>query len=329
MVPRPRRTRFARAGSEAPARFSPSTLAEAPIADDHDRRYRFLFSHPGFVERLLTSFVTEPFVGGLDFSTLERVNATFVSPEFARREADVIWKLSFRGRPVFLFLLIELQSSVDRWMALRFLRYLAEFYQSLATETRASPLPAVFPLLLYTGDPTWSAARSTGELIRPAIPDAFIPHLAYYPILVNEIPVETLRRVRNAVSAVFYVENADPRKLSETLDDLIAILSDEAPEQFEVFGRWMSSYLAGTSAETAVTEPIRSAREVRSMFATRMKEYGERLKEEGRLEGRREGQREGRREGRREVARAMKTRGIDATVIEEITGLSAEEIDVL
>ncbi|TVQ22731.1 MAG: hypothetical protein EA382_11495, partial [Spirochaetaceae bacterium] len=55
---------------------------EIDIADNHDRRYKYLFSHPGFVERLLTSFVDEPFVKELDFSTLERVNSTFVSEEF-------------------------------------------------------------------------------------------------------------------------------------------------------------------------------------------------------------------------------------------------------
>ena len=126
---------------------------ETRIADDHDRRYKYLFSHPGFVERLFTSFVDEPFVKQLDFSTLERVKASFVSEEFARREADVIWKVSFQGRPIYLFLLIEFQSSVDRWMALRFLRYLAEFYQSLVVEGQTAPLPAVFPLLLYSGDP--------------------------------------------------------------------------------------------------------------------------------------------------------------------------------
>ena len=312
-------------------------MAEAHIADDHDRRYKYLFSHPDFVERLLTSFVNQPFVRELDFSTLERVNATFISEQFARREADVIWKLSFRGRPVYLFLLIEFQSSVDRWMALRFLRYLAEFYQSLAAEGQAPPLPAVFPLLLYTGDPRWSAARSTGELIRPEIPETFIPQLAYYPILVNEIPAETLRRVHNAVSAVFYVENSDPQKLSQTLDELMAILSDEAPEQFAVFGRWINNYLAGTPAETEVTEPIRSAREVKSMFATKLQEYGERLKKEareegrqdGRLEGRQEGRREGRQEGRREAVRALKEQGVDIGVIARATGLSAEEIEAL
>ena len=40
---------------------------------------------------------------------------------------------------------------------------------------------------------------------------------------------------------------------------------------------WMSNRLAGTPAETQVTEPIQSAREVRIMVATKLKEYGEQL----------------------------------------------------
>jgi hypothetical protein len=64
------------------------------------------------------------------FSALQKVNASFVSPDFQRRESDIIWKVAFRGKPVYIFLLLEFQSSVDRWMPLRFLRYIVEFYQS-------------------------------------------------------------------------------------------------------------------------------------------------------------------------------------------------------
>ena len=105
----------------------------------------------------------------------------------------------------------------------------------------------------------------------------------------------------------------------------MAILSDEAPELFEVFGRWLSNYLAGTAGEAAVVEPIRSVWEVKSMFATKLKEYGERLKEEARKEA----LQEGRREGRRETARALKEQGVDSAIIAKTTGLSLPEIEAL
>ena len=95
----------------------------------------------------------------------------------------------------------------------------------------------------------------------------------------------------------------DGAPLSETLDELMAILSDES----------------------AVTLPIRSAREVKSMFATKLKEYGERLKEEAREEGRRKG----RQEEKRETASALKEQGVHVEVIAKATGLSTEEIATL
>ena len=84
----------------------------------------------------------------------------------------------------------------------------------------------------------------------------------------------------------------------------------------------MGNYLAGTAGEAAVVEPIRSVWEIKSMFATKLKEYGERLKEEAREEGRLEG----RQEERRDTARAFKEQGVDVAVIAKATGLSPEEI---
>jgi predicted transposase YdaD len=77
------------------------------------------------VEDLIREFVPEGWVEKLDFSTLERVNASFVAPELKGREGDLLWKLSLRdGSPVYVYLLIEHQSQVDRFMAVRLMTYI-------------------------------------------------------------------------------------------------------------------------------------------------------------------------------------------------------------
>ena len=45
------------------------------------------------VEDLLRGFVKEDWVQELDFSTLEKVNASFVSDDLKDREDDVIWRM--------------------------------------------------------------------------------------------------------------------------------------------------------------------------------------------------------------------------------------------
>ena len=193
----------------------------------HDSRYKYLFSHPLLVQRLLTSFVDQPFVHQLDFSTLEKVSNSFVSPDFQRRESDIIWKITFQGRPIYIFLLIEFQSSPDRWMPLRFLRYIIEFYQSfLDTDDAPTVLPAIFPLLLYNGNAPWNVAETVETLIERSIPRQFIPHLSYYPLVIHTIPAHRLQRIHNAVSAVFYVENSDPEKLIYHLDTVVDIIRE-------------------------------------------------------------------------------------------------------
>ena len=63
-------------------------------------------------------FLQEPWLAEIDFSTLEKVNGSYVSDDLRSREDDVIWRVRFKGR-WWLHILVEFQSSVDACMALR------------------------------------------------------------------------------------------------------------------------------------------------------------------------------------------------------------------
>ena len=129
----------------------------------HDLGYRSLFSHPRLVEELVRGFVQEPWVAKLDFKTLKRVNASFVSPELKSREGDLLWKLGLNdGSTAYVYLFIEHQSRVDRFMAVRLMGYIALLYQYLVKERELTPdgkLPLVVPLVLYNGEARWSVPR--------------------------------------------------------------------------------------------------------------------------------------------------------------------------
>ena len=88
----------------------------------HAPAYKQLFSHPEMVADLVRGFVNEPWVAQVDFSTLERVSDSFVSDDLREREDDIIWRVRWGERWLYLYLLIEFQSSVDRFMAVRLLK---------------------------------------------------------------------------------------------------------------------------------------------------------------------------------------------------------------
>ena len=136
----------------------------------HDSRYKYLFSHPEFVQELIVGFLPSELAEDAVLDSLERVNASFVSPGMKRREGDVIWKLRLKnGSPLYLYLLLEFQSTVQRAMPVRMLQYVAMLYEHLIREEHLDldqGLPPVLPVVLYNGNPRWHAPCSLDALVK-------------------------------------------------------------------------------------------------------------------------------------------------------------------
>ncbi len=111
-----------------------------------------------------------PWLDRLDFSSLEMVPAHYVSGELEQRESDVVWRLRYgpSGDWFYVYLLIEFQSSVDRFMAIRVLTYLMLLYEDLILKkrlTRSGKLPPVVPIVLYNGTRKWTAPVQVAVLV--------------------------------------------------------------------------------------------------------------------------------------------------------------------
>jgi predicted transposase/invertase (TIGR01784 family) len=71
---------------------------------------------------------------------------------------------------------------------------------------------------------------------------------------------------------------------------------------------------------------ITSLKEAKTMFATKLKEYEQKLREQGREQGIEQGREQGERRNAVETARKMKAEGLDSALICRITGLSQKEV---
>lgn len=105
------------------------------------------------------------------------------------------------GTPVYVYLLLEFQSTPDPWMPLRILVYVGLLYQHLLREKSLSPrgkLPPVFPLVLYNGDAPWDIAPSLRECIE--LPDhtplwRYQPQIQHYLVDESRFPEVNLVRL--------------------------------------------------------------------------------------------------------------------------------------
>jgi hypothetical protein len=237
---------------------------------------------------------------------------------------------------------MEFQSTVEKWMALRMLNYITNFYMDwVEAHPNAKKLPPIFPLLLYNGDDRWSSAQSMSELVEPepALGDYAIG-FRYFKLAANEFSQEQLLGIQNIVSTLFLAESKpDIELLSE---QFLALFGREEDRQaISLFFNWykqlaIRGYVTSDDY-TSLVEVYRSVEEVKGMLQTTFKKQHEQWYQEGFEEGIEKGIQKGIEQGiekgredtLRRTALAMFARGIDPVLIADVTGLTTDELNAL
>ena len=206
----------------------------AAAREFHDAAFKRWFDHARMVEDLLRGFAPTDVVAALDFDTLEQLPPDYVDDGFGRGSGDAAWRVRFRGAAgnwLYLLVLLEFQSTVDRHMAARILAYTARMYLKLIRGRRLPAdgrLPPVLPVVIYNGERRWSAAAEVGETIA-SVGEALAPfqprqrHLVIdeHALRVEDLPEE------NVVSAQIALEQGSVSTMAAVLRRVSALLSGE------------------------------------------------------------------------------------------------------
>ena len=127
-------------------------------------------------------------LAALDFSTLAKLPAEWVTADFRRRHGDQVWRIRFKGASpdagagAWLLLLLEFQSRDDPDMALRILGYVVELYRDLEAQgivRSGTHRPPVLPVVIHNGASRWRSPVEVADLIALAeVPEAVREDLA-------------------------------------------------------------------------------------------------------------------------------------------------------
>ncbi len=261
----------------------------------HDSGYKKLFSNKEIFRQLLETFVPEPWVKEIDFAQCETIEKSFVSDHYKETESDIIYKAKLKGLETYLVILLEFQSTVDRFMALRVLNYLTNFYMDYVQSNRGVRLlPPLFPIVLYNGDRRWTAPVQFAELLQePRLLGKYVPHFTYFKIAEHEYSKEHLLQIRNIVSTLFLTESYYDIELVK--QEFVGLFQQEEDRQaVSLLVNWLrqlAEYQRITPADYQEVEQVyHTVEEVRSMLVTALEREREHVREEGRKEGRKEGE---------------------------------------
>jgi hypothetical protein len=249
---------------------------------DHDGGYKLLFSHARMVEDLIRGFVREDWVEELDFSSLEKLPANFINDKGGeRRDGDVLWRLRWgKGPWLYVYILLELQSKVDRYMAVRMLTYVGLLYQDLIRRKLVGAdgrLPPILPVVLYNGDATWRAAREMASLVEdgPAGLERYRPRLEYFLLDEGRIAGGELEHLQNVAAALFRLERSkELGDMKQVLEALLEWLNKpEHRELRRAFGSWMGNVLLPLRMPGVEIPQMADLQEVKTMLADRVVEW--------------------------------------------------------
>jgi len=278
----------------------------------HDTGYKLLFSDPLMVRDLVQGFIDDPWLAQLDFTTLERVNGQYVSETMRAREDDVVWRVKSGEDWLYLYLLIEFQSSDERFMALRMMVYVGLLYQDLIRQKQLGPnglLPPVLPIVLYNGEPRWRAPAELSALL-PPLPTfmaSLQPQMRYVLIDEGAYPEETLVGLpKNLAAVIFRLEQ--PHTFEAVRQIITELEAATRGEDYRTARRlvtlWVRAALKRNKKYPILLPELDDLQELSVMLSQRIEQWAESYiatgEQRGLEKGLEKGLQRGREEGREE-----------------------------
>ncbi|QRK11374.1 Rpn family recombination-promoting nuclease/putative transposase [Archangium violaceum] len=294
------------------------------MSGPHDLFARYTFGHPERAAAELRAVLPSHVVSEVDWASLRREPGSVVDPELRETESDLLFTARLRtGHPLLLYVLLEHQSSVDRWMALRMLRYVMRQVEHWRQEhPESAQLPLIIPLVMYHGpDGAWTAPRRVEDLFE--LPEGEEEHRARWRALVprfeyllDDLTVEREEALRArpgpplARLAWLVLRYGRTDELARRLPDWVALFAQvqathEGAEHLVVLIRYLL-WVGDAAVHEATGRMLHSVLDEQRTEEL-MRSYGEELIERGRQQGREEGQTLGRAEY---VLRILTARGL-------------------
>ncbi|MGJ0193689.1 Rpn family recombination-promoting nuclease/putative transposase [Pantoea sp. RRHST58] len=294
----------------------------------HDAVFKTFLTHVHTARDFLALHLPDWLLRICDLSTLRLTSGSFIEEDLRAYYSDILYSLQTTGKTGYVYVIIEHQSSTDRLMAFRLMRYaIAVMQRHLDAGHRH--LPLVIPLLFYHGKQSpwpfsmrWTALFSEPELASRLYGGPF-------PLVdVTVMADSEIARHRSMAALTLLQKHIRQRDLTGLFERLVTLMLQDSVTRKQRLALINYMIQAGEAAQAKsfieqLAQRVPQQKEELMTIAEQLKQMG---REQGLSEGRNEGRNEGQREARLAIARNMLARGIDLTLVQEVTGLSAADL---
>ena len=137
----------------------------------HDKLFRAVFSDAEEAAGLLRAALPTELREGMDWKSLKLLEGTFLDDALRESESDLLYEVAHgeSGQRIWLYLLLEHQSTPDPWMRFRLLKYCCRIWDAGIRDGHGTrELRPIVPLVFYQGSRGWTHSTEFADLFPEA-----------------------------------------------------------------------------------------------------------------------------------------------------------------
>ncbi|MBK7755558.1 MAG: Rpn family recombination-promoting nuclease/putative transposase [Deltaproteobacteria bacterium] len=262
------------------------------MSNPHDSLFKSIFCDPAEVAGLLRDLLHGDVLDQLNLDELVALPAESIDEILSSSSSDLRFRVPWRGGGhVELVLILEHQSTPDRTMPLRVLRYTLRVWEAAMAASRSARLPVVLTLVVHHGRRPWSAPTRLSEMYDapPSVIAALGDHLPELRLFLEdltrlpdaEIPAEDGGRL-----TLLLMRHAHDPELWPILKGNLRLLDALLNRRGELPTFQLLRYVFERSDSPPDDETLAALeRRLRPAVKEELMRYGDRLRSEGQAEG--------------------------------------------
>ncbi|POP41383.1 ISNCY family transposase [Superficieibacter electus] len=296
----------------------------------HDAIFKQFLMHPETARDFLDIHLPAKLRAICDLNSIQLESGNFIEEDLRAYYSDILYSLKMQGNTVYIHVLIEHQSSPDKRMPYRLMRYAIAAMQH-HLDAGYEQLPLVIPILFYQG-PRSPLPYSMCWL--DMFPDPQLAREIYssdFPLVdITVMPDDEIMSHRRIAILELLQKHIRQRDLMLLLEQLVTLLRLEYTTDEQL--RSLLHYMI-CSGHTEEPQLFYRELATKTPQGGSMMTLAEWFEQNGQQKGIQEGIQEGRQQGesaeRVKIARRMLANGMERAVVAELTKLSAEEAEQL
>jgi predicted transposase/invertase (TIGR01784 family) len=195
------------------------------VSSPHDRLFKTALSDVRVAKEFFEQYLPDDIKQSLNLEKLKLCPKSFIDKDLQFSESDILYKTQIGNKTAFLYLLAEHQSSPDKLMPFRVIKYMAGIWTDYLKQNKEKKLPLIYPLVFYHGKEPYTDSKDIKDLI--SAPRALIDTILFKPFqLINtqELNDDELKNLHGMGAMAFFMKHIYDPDFLPSLNEIMYTL---------------------------------------------------------------------------------------------------------